>query len=89
MKNKVKINSEKIKEEMIPIENIYSENIKTENKVEEQKNQDIQPVVKMIDNPLPVPKKHVKKQMDYAIEPEERLMDFDIRELSKNDDFDI
>ena len=89
MKNKVKINSEKIKEEMIPIENIYSENIKTENRVEEQKNQDIQPVVKMIDNPLPVPKKHVKKQMDYAIEPEERLMDFDIRELSKNDDFDI
>ena len=55
----------------------------------EQKTQENKPVIEFIDNPLPVPKKHVRKQMDYAIEPDARLMEFDIQELSKNDDFDI
>ena len=44
----------------------------------EQKTQENKPVIEFIDNPLPVPKKHVRKQMDYAIEPDARLMEFDI-----------
>ena len=42
----------------------------------------------LIENPLPLPKKHVKKTMDYRFEPEPELMKFDI-EIKENDDFDL
>ena len=44
--------------------------------------------IKFLDNPLPVPKKHVKKSIDYAFEPEADMMNYDI-EISADDDFDI
>lgn len=44
--------------------------------------------VQFIENPLPLPKKHVKKTMDYSFEPEEHLMKYDI-EVSDDDDFDL
>lgn len=44
--------------------------------------------VKFIENPLPLPKKHEKKNMGFAIEPEESKMQFDI-EIAEEDDFDI
>lgn len=44
--------------------------------------------IHFIENPLPLPKKHVKKTMDYAFEPEAELMKFDI-EVSDDDDFDL
>lgn len=44
--------------------------------------------IQFIPNPLPLPKKHVKKTMHYGIEVEEEKMDFDI-EISEDDDFDI
>lgn len=47
--------------------------------------------IKLLDNPLPVPKKHVKKQIEFDfddIEISESNMDFDV-EISENDDFDI
>lgn len=43
---------------------------------------------RFIENPLPVPKKHVKKTIDYAFEPSEDKMDYDIA-IDDNDDFDI
>ncbi len=48
--------------------------------------------VKYLDNPLPVPKKHVKKEMNFAIDDVEG--DFDINDdfdlqISSGDDFDI
>lgn len=43
---------------------------------------------KFIDNPLPLPKKHVKKVMDYSFELEESKMTFDV-EIPDDDDFDI
>lgn len=43
---------------------------------------------KFLDNPLPVPKKHVKKTFDYAFEPANDLMRYDI-DVSDDDDFDI
>lgn len=48
--------------------------------------------VRYLDNPLPVPKKHVKKEMNFAIEDVEG--DFDINDdfdfqISNGDDFDI
>lgn len=41
-----------------------------------------------IENPLPLPKKHVKKTMGYGTEPAPDKMDFDI-DVSEFDDFDI
>lgn len=39
-------------------------------------------------NPLKGPKKHVKKELNYAVEVPEDLMKFDI-EITENDDYDI
>ena len=41
-----------------------------------------------LDNPLPVPKRHVKKEMDYAFEPEPGQMYFELP-VADNDDFDV
>lgn len=43
---------------------------------------------RFIDNPLPVPKKHVKKSINYAFEPTLDQMKYDI-DISESDDFDI
>lgn len=42
---------------------------------------------KPIENVIPLPKKHVKKNMDFAVEPSSDKMKFDI-EIKDNDDFD-
>ena len=44
--------------------------------------------IEFIENPLPVPKKHVHKTMDYAFIPEESQMKYDIQ-VSENDDYDL
>ena len=44
--------------------------------------------MKYIENPLPLPKKHVKKALEYSVEPPEESMQFDI-EISEEDDFDL
>lgn len=44
--------------------------------------------IKYIENPLPLPKKHVKKKMDYAFEVSEEELEFDF-EIVENDDFDF
>ncbi len=44
--------------------------------------------VQMIENPLPLPKKHVKKKLDYTVEVPEGKDDFDL-DVAEGDDFDI
>ncbi len=44
--------------------------------------------VKYIENPLPLPKKHVKKVLDYSVEPQEEWMHYDI-DVQEDDDFDL
>ena len=44
--------------------------------------------IRFIPNPLPLPKKHVKKTMGYKLEPSDELLCFD-KEIDENDDFDI
>lgn len=44
--------------------------------------------VRLIENPLPLPRKHVKKAMDYKIDVSEEQMKYD-REVPENDDFDL
>jgi hypothetical protein len=39
-------------------------------------------------NPLPLPKKHVKKEMDYEYPVEEKDMKYDV-EVDDSDDYDI
>lgn len=46
------------------------------------------PVVQFIENPLPLPKKHVKKNLDYAFQPDFEDMDYDIK-VSEQDDYDL
>ncbi len=41
----------------------------------------------MLENPLPMPKKHKKRVMDFAVQPDEEEMKFDY-EVSDDDDFD-
>ena len=41
--------------------------------------------VKYLDNPLPLPKKHVKRTLDFELDKKD---DFDI-EIKEDDDFDI
>lgn len=41
-----------------------------------------------IPNPLPGPKKHVKRELDFEIECNADQLDFD-HEVSENDDFDL
>ena len=43
--------------------------------------------MKFIDNPLPMPKKHVRKTMEYSFIPDESMMHYDI-EVDENDDYD-
>lgn len=43
---------------------------------------------RFIENPLPLPRKHVKKEMDYQYPVEEKDMKYDV-EVSERDDFDI
>ncbi len=43
---------------------------------------------RLLDNPLPLPKKHVKKVMDYAFVPEAVQMKYDVN-VADTDDFDI
>ena len=44
--------------------------------------------MKFIENPLPLPKKHVKREMTYAKEVKGTEMDFDVS-VAEDDDFDI
>ena len=66
-----------------------TEEPKTEEaKTEEAKTEEPKKEIKFLDNPLPVPKKHVKKSIDYAFEPDADMMKYDI-DISTDDDFDI
>ena len=43
---------------------------------------------RFIENPLPLPKKHEKRSLDYQYEVDEEKLDFDI-EIAENDDYDV
>ena len=45
--------------------------------------------IKFIENPLPLPKKHVKKEMNYAFEPTPDLMHYDFNNYTLDDDYDL
>lgn len=61
-----------------------TEKSKETEEVEEDKVKEIE----FIENPLPVPKKHIRKTMDYAFIPDASQMKYDIQ-VSDNDDYDL
>ncbi len=62
--------------------------VRTEKHKETEEVEEENKKIEFIENPLPVPKKHVRKTMDYAFIPEESQMKFDIH-VSDNDDYDL
>ncbi len=76
--------AEKVKFEPVatsekPTEVKPAEKIPMENHTEEK--------VELFENPLPVPKKHVKKNLDYSFTPEPAAMKYDVQ-VSDRDDYD-
>ncbi len=72
-------------------EEVVKEEAKEEIKSEADKVINVVPTKKIeyIENPLPLPKKHVKRQMEYGFIPKENQMNFDIELTEKNSDYDI
>ena len=69
----------------IPIElPIQSANLNHEIPAEEKKKSD-----SFIEPPLPMPKKHVKKEMSYAFDPNFDMMHFDHEDMTGKDFFDL
>lgn len=62
--------------------------VEGEVKEEDKPQEEMLPSVNFIENPLPLPKKHVKKSLDYAFQPDFEDMDYDIK-VSENDDYDL
>ncbi len=73
-----------------PIEEVKREPEKQEPEKQEPEKHETEKHEKprFIENPLPLPKKHVKKEMDYQYEIADDKMKYDI-EVDENDDFDI
>ena len=44
---------------------------------------------RLLDNPLPVPKRHVRKEMDYAFDPPPDQMEYDLKNYDMKDDYDL
>ena len=61
----------------------------TEQMWEDNSAQENKKPVKFLENPLPVPKKHVRKKMDYAFEPSAEQMHYDLNNYRLDDDYDL
>lgn len=85
--------TEAIHMEEPPMEEVCAEKAVTEEVIKEKEPEkeaprEVQKKVKYIENPLPLPKKHVKKTMGYQREVSSEKMGYDI-EVPETDDFDI
>ncbi|NLL77246.1 MAG: glycosyltransferase family 39 protein [Clostridiales bacterium] len=69
--------------EEIRIEEIIDEKINNAEIEKEEKKS-----IKFIENPLPLPKKHVKKEMNYGVDVPDEQMNYDVFS-EEDDDFDI
>ena len=79
--------------EKVP-ENVHTSvevSINTENNNESDNNiePEVMKPINFIPNPLPLPKKHVKKEMNYAFEPSSDMMHYDYNNYRFDDDYDL
>lgn len=68
---------------------LEAEKQKTDQALHEQDMEEIRPAVNRIPNPLPLPKKHIRKEMDYGFEPSKEQMHYDLNNYNVNDDYDL
>lgn len=80
----------------VPIIEAVSEDVKEsiQEEIKEPISEDVKDAVvakpiKFIENPLPLPKKHVKKEMNYAFEPTPDQMHYDLNNYRFDDDYDL
>lgn len=86
-----------ISSEDVTVDNISPKDVVEENTVEETFGTQIEipevmeepKPIKFIENPLPLPKKHVKKEMNYAFEPTPDQMHYDLNNYQIDDDYDL
>lgn len=82
--------TEEIAAQMLPLVFEEGEAVSSQTTTEEAKQKDeLQKPVKLLENPLPLPKKYVKKEMDYAFEPTPEQMHYDLNNYNVNDDYDL
>lgn len=60
----------------------------TQDVIDTQATEGQRPKPRYIENPLPLPKRHVAREMDYQYDVAEKDMKYDM-EVSENDDFDV
>lgn len=82
------IKRDKIMDETGTIQEVLKKEPESVQDVIKQEEDSETPAGVYLKNPLPVPKRHVKKVMDYDFEPAEEMLHFDI-EISADDDFDL
>ncbi len=70
-------------EELEEFKSYFTGDTTTEDELEKEQG------IQFIENPLPLPKKHERKEMDYAFEPDEEQMHFDYDLNEDNAFFDI
>ena len=86
------IREEQKKEESVelPVEsNEDKVEIAVETREIEETEEKIIPQINYIENPLPLPKKHEKKEMDYGFKTEEDKMHFDLEITDDNAFYDV
>lgn len=85
------VKSDVVKPDLVKPDVVKPEMAKPADKTAEQTEKEEKPKVKLLDNPLPGPKKHVSKVLDYDLQLERMprvFMRYDIK-VADDDDFDI
>ena len=67
---------------------LFGDKAKVMQAVIEEINSTVEAKTNYIENPLPLPKKHVKKDMDYQYDVAQKDMKYDV-EVPENDDYDL
>lgn len=91
-RDKITVEMEQLSlEQKAPEDSIISQPILEQPSLKKEimKKEEMEGTVKLLHNPLPLPKKHVKKEMKYAFEPSKEQMHYDLNNYDVNDDYDL
>lgn len=74
--------------EVVKADEVINEAVESDT-VQAKPEAEVKKPIKFIENPLPLPKKHVKKEMNYAFEPSKDQMHYDLNNYRIDDDYDL
>lgn len=74
--------------EILELEGEETDAGQTQKPAQDQHTEGVRKPVQYLENPLPLPKKHVRRVMDYPLQPNEQEDDFD-HPIAEDDDFDL